>query len=610
VVRIWSAEPRLTGQKRRHGGVVQPFGSRYVLHDVLGRGAMGEVFRGAVRESGAPVAVKILRAELVGDSEIVSRFVRERSILTSISHPNVVRVIDLVVEGDTLGIVMEMVRGKDLRRSLTEEHTQPPAAAVQLCRQLLAGLKAVHAVGVVHRDIKPENILLDFYDSPVRVKLTDFGIARLTYGTALTRTSGVIGTPEYMAPETAQDGTATSAADLYSTGIVLYEMLAGRTPFRGGPPLTVLRRHAEEPPPAIPGLPPRLWAYVESLLAKDPSARPASAKQAADILLALEPELAGLPSLPPMTQVSAPRSSSRMSPPAGSDQVGSPAASLAGAADRGTVLRHRHRGSLPDEIPGPAPEHSRSYPPGAAAFTGGRQRRSRLLILSVAAAAAAAAAIIGLLHMRSPSHPSAAPPRQPMAAYTFPPQRYRTGLVATRRWTLTGKDGTLLTETITFRSATGKALTTWFKDTIPTAITSTMQTLAITHTTQAVRFSIIPAKITTQDPVVEWYLRLPAHGNITVGYVAYVAPRGATTARLASWAKDLDAVEERLNTPAPTTRLSATPPAPASTPESSAAPTSIPGNPWPTYGCAPQGATCSPNAPGSASPSPSAGSGF
>jgi serine/threonine-protein kinase len=96
----------------------------------------------------------------------------------------------------------------------------------------------------------------------MQVKLTDFGIARLTYGTALTRTTGLIGTPEYMAPETAQHGTATFAADLYSAGIVLYELLAGRTPFGGGPPLAVLRRQAEEPPPPIPGLPRRLWAYL------------------------------------------------------------------------------------------------------------------------------------------------------------------------------------------------------------------------------------------------------------------------------------------------------------------------------------------------------------
>ena len=126
-------------------------GSRYVLHDVLGRGAMGEVFRGTVRESGAPVAVKVLKAELMADPEVVGRFVQERSILTSISHPNVVRVIDLVVEGDTLGIVMEMVRGRDLRRALAEARTQPPAVAVRLFHQVLIGLTAACCTGTSSR---------------------------------------------------------------------------------------------------------------------------------------------------------------------------------------------------------------------------------------------------------------------------------------------------------------------------------------------------------------------------------------------------------------------------------------------------------------------------
>ncbi len=555
----------------------QPLGSRYVLHDMLGRGAMGEVFRGTVRESGAPVAIKVLRPELMADRDMVSRFVRERSILTSISHPNVVRVIDLVVEGDTLGIVMEMVQGRDLRRTLAEEQTRSPAAAAWLCRQLFAGLTAVHAVGVVHRDIKPENILLDIDYEQVRVKLTDFGIARLTYGTALTRITGLIGTPEYMAPETAQDGTATSAADLYSTGIVLYEMLAGRTPFAGGPPLAVLRCQAEEPPPPIPGLPLGLWAYIESLLAKDPSGRPPSAVKAAEMLLALEPELAGLPALPAMTAAWAAGLSGPVRPPAGQDQAGSPTTSLADSASRATVLRHRDRGNLPDEMPGPEPEQSRSHPSAAAS---GRHPhwRSWALILSIAAAVVAAAVVVGLMHTRSRPHPTSAVPRpQPTASYAFPPQRYRTGLVATRRWTLTGKDGTVMTETITLRSANGKALTTWFKDSIPTAITKTMQ---------ALHFSITPAKIADLDPVVEWYVRLPAHGSLTIGYVADVPPLGATAERLASWAEGLDVVEEQLNTPAHKATPTPAPPQPGTYPSqpapSAAQPGPSPSQPAPT----------------------------
>jgi serine/threonine protein kinase len=114
----------------------QPLGSKYVLHGVLGRGAMGQVFRGSVRGSGAAVAVKVLRPELVSDTEVVARFFRERSILTSIDHPNVARVLDLVVEGDTLGIVMELVEGQDLRRYLRARGTLPPAAKQHRERKL------------------------------------------------------------------------------------------------------------------------------------------------------------------------------------------------------------------------------------------------------------------------------------------------------------------------------------------------------------------------------------------------------------------------------------------------------------------------------------------
>ena len=180
---------------------------------------MGQVFRGTVRGSGAAVAVKVLKPELVSDPEVVARFFQERSILTSINHPSVVRVVDLVVEGYTLAIVMELVQGPDLRRFLQARRTLPPAEAVQLVRQLLAGLAAVHAAGIVHRDVKPENMLLDTTDGQARVRLTDFGVARLSYGASLTKLSSIIGTPEYMAPEVADHDSAAPSADLYQLAL-------------------------------------------------------------------------------------------------------------------------------------------------------------------------------------------------------------------------------------------------------------------------------------------------------------------------------------------------------------------------------------------------------
>jgi serine/threonine-protein kinase len=150
----------------------QPFGSKYMLHELLGLGAMGKGFRGIVRESGMPVAMKVLKPGLVSDTEVVARFFRERSILTSISHTNVARVLDLVVEGNTLGIVLELVEGQDLRGYLRLRHTLPPADAVHLACQLLQGLAAVHAASIVHRDVKPENVLVSIACGQAVLQLT------------------------------------------------------------------------------------------------------------------------------------------------------------------------------------------------------------------------------------------------------------------------------------------------------------------------------------------------------------------------------------------------------------------------------------------------------
>ena len=316
----------------------QPLGSRYVLHDLLGRGAMGQVFAGSIRPAGEPVAIKVLRPELVSDPEVVARFVQERTILMSIADPHVVRVIDLVVEGDTLAIVMELVQGCDLRRQLRARGTVPPAEAVQLAGQLLRGAAAVHAGGIVHRDIKPENVLVDASSGQPRLKLTDFGVARLSYGASLTKLSGLIGTPEYMAPELAEHSRATPAADVYSAGIVLYEMLCGRTPFAGGHPVAVLRRQADQALPVIPGVPADLWERIAWMLAKDPGSRPSSAAQAYAALAPLESSLVSRPALAPWAgpESWAPTQTASTPGQAGPQDHGGPAPGA-------TVLRHRDR---------------------------------------------------------------------------------------------------------------------------------------------------------------------------------------------------------------------------------------------------------------------------
>jgi serine/threonine-protein kinase len=345
---------------------------------------MGQVFAGSIRPAGEPVAIKILRPELVSDPEVVARFVQERTILTSIDDPHVVRVIDLVVEGDTLGIVMELVRGPDLRRHLLARRTVPPAEALILTGQLLRGMSAVHAAGSVHRDIKPENVLVDTAGGQTRLKLTDFGVARLAYGGSLTRLSGVIGTPEYMAPELAEHNRATPAADVYSAGIVLYEMLCGRTPFAGGHPLAVLRRQADQPPPPIPGVPAELWDRIAWMLAKDPASRPASAAEAYAALSPLEARLASWPALAPWEGPEAPAPAA---PPAGQTVPSGPA----GPPPQATILRHRDRG----DVPGPDGTGPAAPPPGPGAGrpdglrkrlapTSPGGRRARVAVLAVA----------------------------------------------------------------------------------------------------------------------------------------------------------------------------------------------------------------------------------
>jgi hypothetical protein len=510
-----------------------PLGSRYVLHDLLGRGAMGQVFRGSVRGSGAPVAVKVLKPELVSDTEVVARFFRERSILTSIDHPNVAKVLDLVVEGDTLGIVMELVDGQDLRRYLRARGTLPPAEAVYLTGQLLQGLAAVHAGGVVHRDVKPENVLVSMARGQMTLKLTDFGVSRLSYGASLTKMTSLIGTPEYMAPELADHDTATPAADLYSAGIVLYEMLAGRTPFAGGHPLAVLRRQAEQAPPPVVGVPDGLWAQIESLLAKDPGSRPGSATAALSRLAPLEAALAGLPALPPMAD----RESEAVTRPGTRDScvTADRDAVSPGPGSGSTVLRARNR------------EHAvagaelASEPSGRGRWTRRRNRR-RAAVLALPAALVVLAAVFGVLLMRSPHAAVKPSSAQLTASYSFGPQQYQDGLLIIRRWTLSGKDGSSLTETITASSATGKPDRVKFTEPIPAAIASTLR---------SVHFRPAPSRIIQDDPVVQWDLSLPAHGTIDVGYQAAVGSAGATQVRLAQWAKEFDALQTSLNLPRP-----------------------------------------------------------
>lgn len=333
---------------------MRPVGSKYLLEEPLGRGATGTVWRARQREEagaeaavagrpGETVAIKVLKEELANDADVVMRFLRERSVLLRLTHPNIVRTRDLVVEGDLLALVMDLIDGPDLHRYLRDNGPLTPVAASLLTAQIADALAASHADGVVHRDLKPANVLLSEPDGEMRPMLTDFGIARLADSPGLTRTHEFVGTPAYVAPESAEGRPQTSAVDIYGAGILLYELLTGRPPFAGGTALEVLHRHLSEEPRRPSTVPAPLWTVVERCLSKDPDRRPS----AESLARALRTVAAGI-------------------------GVHANAAQIAAADGVGALLAPDPAPTAVPEVPGAAdptqvlPSNAGSYDPGAA----------------------------------------------------------------------------------------------------------------------------------------------------------------------------------------------------------------------------------------------------
>ncbi|WP_328721399.1 serine/threonine protein kinase [Streptomyces sp. NBC_00247] len=320
-------------------------GSRYTAHQILGRGSAGTVWLGEGPEG--PVAIKLLREDLASDQELVGRFVQERTALLGLDHPHVVAVHDLVVDGNDLALVMRLVRGTDLRTRLDRERRLAPEAAVAIVADVADGLAAAHAAGVVHRDVKPENILLDM-EGPLGpggshpALLTDFGVAKLIDTPLRTRTTRIIGTPDYLAPEIVEGLPPRAAVDIYALATVLYELLAGFTPFGGGHPGAVLRRHVTETVVPLPGIPEELWQLLVQCLAKAPASR-LRAGELGGRLRELLPLLAGIGPL----EVDEPGEEETELRPEYDEQQYTP-------ADE----EPRRRGAVP-LVPGPAPDSNR-----------------------------------------------------------------------------------------------------------------------------------------------------------------------------------------------------------------------------------------------------------
>ncbi|MDH5373579.1 MAG: Stk1 family PASTA domain-containing Ser/Thr kinase, partial [Acidimicrobiia bacterium] len=266
---------------------------RYELVSHIARGGMADVYEARDTLLGRRVAVKVLHSQFSSDEAFVKRFRREAQAAANLSHPNIVSIYDWGEDGSTYFIVMELIEGRTLRDVLKSERQLLPRRACEIGAEVAAALAVAHRAGLVHRDIKPGNILLA-PDGTVRV--TDFGIARAWDDSQeLTRTGAVIGTATYFSPEQAQGMTADERSDLYSLGVVMYEMVTGAPPFTGDSPVAVAYQHVSTPaamPSALNAdIPPTLEAIITRALSKEPEGRHQSADDMrADLLRFLRGE--------------------------------------------------------------------------------------------------------------------------------------------------------------------------------------------------------------------------------------------------------------------------------------------------------------------------------
>jgi HAMP domain-containing protein len=281
-----------TMQSAMGAAMIEPgrtLGNRYEIKSVLGAGGMGMVYKAIDRELGDAVAIKTLKPEMVRmDPEALNRFRSEIRLARLISHRNVVRTHDIGESGGLYYITMELVEGQSLKDLIVSRGPLPASAVVPIAKQLCRALEVAHEAGVIHRDIKPQNMVVE---GDGVLKVMDFGIARLAQRTptqGLTQAGMVVGTPEYMAPEQLLGDDIDARADLYASGVVLYECLTGKLPYTADTPITLIAKVLDEVPPAprslTPDVPPALSDLVMRLLAKDREQRPRSANEVLSLL--------------------------------------------------------------------------------------------------------------------------------------------------------------------------------------------------------------------------------------------------------------------------------------------------------------------------------------
>jgi eukaryotic-like serine/threonine-protein kinase len=288
---------------------------RFRVTAFIGEGAMASVYRAVQAAEPRDVALKIMHPHLVSDATFVGRFRREAKAAARIVHPNTVKIVECGVDGDLLYIAMELLAGQDLFEALVLERRLSEARAARIMIQVTDALVAAHDSGIVHRDLKPENIMLvrDRDDPSIeQVKVLDFGIAKIlepdtpsadgapaSLHSALTGVGTVVGTPAYMSPEQCRGEPIDARSDVYTSGILLYQLVAGRLPFKGENPMDLAVQHVRTPPTppeeVVPRIHPKLRDVILKALAKWPAQRQQTAAEIRDALIALLPELSTTP---------------------------------------------------------------------------------------------------------------------------------------------------------------------------------------------------------------------------------------------------------------------------------------------------------------------------
>lgn len=307
---------------------------RYLVQAKIGSGGTSTVYRGVDTRLDRPVALKVMDSRYSGDQQFLHRFQLEARTVARLKNPGLVAVYDQGQDGRHPFLVMELVEGGTLRELLTERGPMPPHAVAAVLRPVLGGLAAAHRAGLVHRDVKPENVLIS---DDGEVKIADFGLVRAVAAAGITSSSVILGTAAYLSPEQVRDGNAGPRSDVYSAGILTYEMLTGQTPFSGDTALSVAYQRLDNdvPPPSavIDGVPTQFDEFVACATARDPSQRYADAIEMAADLASIVEEL-GLPDF----RVPAPRNSAQH-----------------------RALEHSRMTERPAPSPSPAPNPTRQF---------------------------------------------------------------------------------------------------------------------------------------------------------------------------------------------------------------------------------------------------------